>query len=821
MIDRIGQMAGRIEQIQRKLEGFDGREADAAPVGFAAWLQQETLLPTGGVHAQASPASARAGQFDTLIASIAASHGMDPDLVHAVVRAESNYNPNCVSSAGAGGLMQLMSTTARHLGVSDRFDPAQNLDGGVRYLKAQIERFGDLRLALAAYNAGPGAVAQYGGIPPYRETQAYVPRVMRYYQERKTGGVTVPPAAARHSSSAVRHSSVSSTAPSASTAISRPPQAHRQSPVAGATNAPTIQVDGADDVGRGQATISGLQTHGHEVAHVRPQTVLATPDLEAASSRPEPQVQAYDVVAARAQALHTGHMGTQSVMGSAVQARTSLAADAQSAAQPVFSASADVHTVPVMPQLVHAGAVAPAERAPDLSTQSEAVGTHTIPYARTSETVAVEPRPGASESAGAAAGDGLTGLPDVHARLADATVPATSVTALTATALAEPQSHMQLLPVNQISIADVNRLQPVVTDTFALPSQEGRLATELGQLLSLASEVPVSAASASPGGATTSTLRAAMPSPAAMPGTAAMSGTAVVSRPISARTHADPALVVAQTTGRGVQTDATLALGQVPREVAVSETGGRVEVSEMPVAALRSSSTHDRVWPHLCMEQATDAAVGLTPPSAVSRTADIEGHRAEASDLRSVASTGAPDGDTTQPPSSVSQQLFEAVRQPLRTLVEAATVARPTVQVADRIEPQQITIQLSPPELGQVQVWLGLDDAGATLHVRAENMTAAMHLDAGFRDLGERLEQFGIRLAELQVSCDGSAGWAMGQDAHSRGQQWAQPSLYATTPTQLFQAAADEAQASATASGHVSRRHLPLAYQRQVLDAVV
>lgn len=820
MIDRIGQMAGRIEQIQRKLEGFDGREADAAPVGFAAWLQQEMLLPTGGVHAQASPTSARAGQFDTLIASIAASHGMDPDLVHAVVRAESNHNPNCVSSAGAGGLMQLMPATARHLGVSDRFDPAQNLDGGVRYLKAQMERFGDLRLALAAYNAGPGAVAQYGGIPPYRETQAYVPRVMRYYQERKTGGVTVPPAAARHSSSAVRHSSVSSTALDASAVISRPPQAHRQSPVAAATDPPTIQVDGADDVGHGQATVSGQQTQRHEVAHVRPQTVSATPALEAASSRPEPQVQASDVVAARAQPPHTGHMGTQSVMGSTLRARAFVPAAVQSAAQPVFSASADVHTVPVMPQLVHAGAVAPTGHVPDLTTQSEAVGTHTIPYARTSEVVAVEPRPGASESAGAAAGDGLTGLPDTYVRPADATVPATSVTALTATALAEPQSHMQLPPANQVSVADVNRLQSVVPDTFALPSQEGRLATELGQLLSLASEVPVSAASASPGGATTSTLRAAMPSPAAMPGTAAMSGTAVVSRPISARTHADPALVVAQTTGRGAQTDATLAIGQVPREVAVSETGGHVEVSEMPVAALRSSSTHDRVWP-LRMEQATDAAVGFTPPSAVSRIADIEGHRAEASDLRSVASTGAPDGDTTQPPSSVSQQLFEAVRQPLRTLVEAATVARPTVQVADRIEPQQITIQLSPPELGQVQVRLGLNDAGATLHVRAENMTAAMHLDAGFRDLGERLEQFGIRLAGLQVSYDGSAGWAMGQDAHSRGQQWAQPSMYATTPPQLFQAAADEAQASATASGHVSRRQLPLAYQRQVLDAVV
>ncbi len=505
--------------------------------------------------------------------------------MHAVVRAASNYNLNCVSSAGA--LMQLMPATARHLGISDRFDPAQNLDGRVRYLKAQVERFGDLRLALAAYNAGLGQS---------------------------------------------RSMAASSTAPDASAAISCPPQAHRQSPAAGATNAPVIQVDGADDVGRGQAMASGQQPQRYEVVHVRPQTVPAPLALEAASSRPEPQVQASAAMAARAKAPHTDYIGTQSVMGvmgSTLRARALAPADVQSAAQPVFSASANVHTAPALPQIVHAGAVVPAGHIPDLSTQSETVGTHTLPYARTSGVVAVEPRPGASESAGAAAGDGLTGLSDAYARPADATVSATSVTALTATALAEPQSHMQLLPANQISVADMNRLQPVTSDAFALPSQEGRLATELGQLLSLASEVPVSAELASPEEAIISTLSAAMPNIAATPGTAAMPGTAVVSRPISAHTQADPTLVVAQRTGRGTQTDATLAIGQVPREVTVSETGGRVEVSEMPVAALRSSSTHDRVWPHLRIEQATDAAVDLTPPSAVSRTADIEGYRAK------------------------------------------------------------------------------------------------------------------------------------------------------------------------------------------------
>ncbi len=122
---------------------------------------------------------------NALIDFYAQRHGVDAKLVRAVVKAESSFNPRSVSSAGAMGLMQLMPDTARSLGVTDPFDPAQNLDGGVRYLKGLMERFGDLRLALAAYNAGPNAVRRSGGVPPFTETQNYVERVMRYLEEEK------------------------------------------------------------------------------------------------------------------------------------------------------------------------------------------------------------------------------------------------------------------------------------------------------------------------------------------------------------------------------------------------------------------------------------------------------------------------------------------------------------------------------------------------------------------------------------------------------------------------------------------------------------
>ncbi len=129
-----------------------------------------------------------AGQFRDLVEQAARRYGLDPALVDAVVRAESGYDPQATSPAGAAGLMQLMPATARALGVADPYDPAQNVEGGVRYLRGLLDRFGDVALALAAYNAGPGAVVRFGGVPPYRETRAYVERVLSTWQRLRAGG---------------------------------------------------------------------------------------------------------------------------------------------------------------------------------------------------------------------------------------------------------------------------------------------------------------------------------------------------------------------------------------------------------------------------------------------------------------------------------------------------------------------------------------------------------------------------------------------------------------------------------------------------------
>jgi soluble lytic murein transglycosylase-like protein len=121
-----------------------------------------------------------------LAVATARKHGLDPELVLAVVGVESAFQPDAVSPKGAQGLMQLMPGTADSLGVEDAFDPGQNLDGGVRHLGSLLTLYdGDLSRALAAYNAGEGAVARHGGIPPFRETREYVKRVLERYRKAK------------------------------------------------------------------------------------------------------------------------------------------------------------------------------------------------------------------------------------------------------------------------------------------------------------------------------------------------------------------------------------------------------------------------------------------------------------------------------------------------------------------------------------------------------------------------------------------------------------------------------------------------------------
>lgn len=165
-------------------QSVDWREAGGDLFGRAAVVEVASAAEGGGLESRLAPLSQ---PFMEAIDRAAHRHGLDPKLLHALVIVESAYRVGAVSPAGAGGLTQLMPGTAADLGVLDRFDVDQNLSGGADYLARQLIRFGDVRLALAAYNSGPDRVARLGRIPEIAETRAYVVSVVECYLALSAG----------------------------------------------------------------------------------------------------------------------------------------------------------------------------------------------------------------------------------------------------------------------------------------------------------------------------------------------------------------------------------------------------------------------------------------------------------------------------------------------------------------------------------------------------------------------------------------------------------------------------------------------------------
>jgi soluble lytic murein transglycosylase-like protein len=170
----------RSAALQKSLALTPVRPPTPVRSGFAAALAKAQAHTPAAVAVEPTDASGPIPYLNEITAA-ANKYGVDPALLAGLVKAESNFNPKAQSGVGAKGLTQLMDATARGLGVNNSFDVQQSLEGGAKFLGGLLKQFhGDQSLALAAYNAGPGAVQKYGGIPPYQETQRYVPKVLGF-----------------------------------------------------------------------------------------------------------------------------------------------------------------------------------------------------------------------------------------------------------------------------------------------------------------------------------------------------------------------------------------------------------------------------------------------------------------------------------------------------------------------------------------------------------------------------------------------------------------------------------------------------------------
>lgn len=177
VLQNVNQVMQRITDIERRFSPSESRKAVSS--NFAATLAAATADQMDSVKANAVNLSAKQSDIAKMVHLAASKHGVDPKLAMAVAEAESGLSADAVSPVGAVGVMQLMPETARTLGIRNINDPRENIDGGIRYLKQMLTMFGgDVTKAVAAYNAGPQAVKNYNGVPPYNETRNYVARVL-------------------------------------------------------------------------------------------------------------------------------------------------------------------------------------------------------------------------------------------------------------------------------------------------------------------------------------------------------------------------------------------------------------------------------------------------------------------------------------------------------------------------------------------------------------------------------------------------------------------------------------------------------------------